>query len=44
MWYSSNNLTGRFNISKVAHNLFQGAKQIITGTSEGNITNLITKK
>ena len=32
---SSNNLTGRFNISKFTHNLFQGAKQIITGNSEG---------
>jgi len=39
---NSNNLTGRFNISKVAHNLFQGAKQIITGTSEDVNCSIIT--
>jgi len=39
---NSNNLTGRFNISKFTHNLFQGAKQMITGNSEDLNCSIIT--
>jgi len=32
-----NNLSGGFKITKVAHNIFQGAKHLITGKSEGKL-------